>query len=230
MTAKKSDAKPPVSIRDLVQQRLENARRTVVPPGGHKIRVSRNKMFELPDGTKSAGPITAVILDHRAMNLYYAKGYNPNDTAPPTCAAINAFVDDMAPPENLKTKKADACDGCPFNEWGSSPVGKGKACKNKRRIALIAPDADEHDKPMTIEVSPTGIKFYDALISRLTSEGKVPFEVITEISIDPDEDYPTLKFDVVDENPNIEFAASKLEAAAAILDESPIPVEDEAAA
>ena len=31
----------------------------------------------------------------------------------------------------------DSCKGCPKNEWGSADQGRGKACQNRRRLALI---------------------------------------------------------------------------------------------
>jgi hypothetical protein len=96
-----------------------------------------------------------VVLDQIHANLYYQGAYNPDSPASPECFAfgrdtVNAKTGEvevigidthdgrtaMAPHKDVKNRVCDQCEGCPMNEWASG-VGKGKACQNTRRLAVI---------------------------------------------------------------------------------------------
>jgi hypothetical protein len=78
-------------------------------------------------------------------NVYYGSDYDADNRTPPTCFAFCKNPDEkdeMAPPdivdkEDVFERQSDQCDGCPQNEWGSAQKGRGKACSNRRRLALI---------------------------------------------------------------------------------------------
>ena len=96
------------------------------------------------------------------------------------------------------------CSVCPKNEWGSSPTGSGKACKNQLRLLVIAPDADEGTEPLTLYVSPTALKNFFAYASELASvHNMLVIHVTTEISFDPNETYPKLAFKMGERHANI---------------------------
>ena len=95
-----------------------------------------------------------VVLDNIHANLYYEGVYDPNTPAPPDCFAFGRDVPTkdgdievvgidtwdgrkvMAPHKSCTSRVSDQCEGCPFNEWASG-TGKGKACQNTRRLAVI---------------------------------------------------------------------------------------------
>ena len=80
-----------------------------------------------------------------------------------------------------------------MNQFGSD--GNGKACKNKRRLAVLPTYFDESTPIYTLEVSPTGLKAFDKYVSSLASiQRKVPAQLITEVGFDEARDYSTLTF------------------------------------
>ena len=91
------------------------------------------------DGNQMVGnEMYVVILDHIFENAYYEGRFNPESPQPPTCFAFGRSEKDMIPHVNvtaLEQNPCDNCHDCPMNQWGSD--GKGKACKNVRRLALI---------------------------------------------------------------------------------------------
>lgn len=79
-----------------------------------------------------------VIVDHIFENAYYEGRFNPEAPQPPTCFAFGRSEAELIPHTNvveIGQNPCDNCSDCPMNQWGSD--GRGKACKNVRRLALL---------------------------------------------------------------------------------------------
>lgn len=188
---------PKNAILDLqaeIKAELEAAAGTIDKPSNFKIS-TKAKMFTLPDGTSSRGPLEAVILDYRTVHNYYKGTYNASSPEAPSCFAISKQVEGMKPSSNAAEPAHETCEGCVYNEWGSAPTGKGKACKNIRRLALVPANADKDTRPMIIDVSPTALKFFDGFVAKLTKLGMIPAQVVAKIDFS-DSDFPQLTFEV----------------------------------
>jgi len=193
------------SVQDELRKELETLKERVDPPSGFKIS-TKGKMFTLPDGSSSDGPMTCVILDWVTANVWFEGLYNPKDVKPPACFAIGRVVNELAPVAAAPKKQSTLCKGCPKNDWGSDPGGgKGKAGKNQRRWLIVPVDADENTMPWVIDVSPTGLKHFDKYVSTLSDNGKHPIEVITDIEMAPEEPFPSLRFKPTSVNDNVEL-------------------------
>ena len=173
---------------------VANIKNTVNAPSSNVIS-TKGKLFTLPDGTTNPGPLYGIILDYTSYNSYFKGIYNPNEIAPPACFAVNKNISELRPSPNSPEVQSTDCASCPRNQFGSAPTGRGKACKNTRRIAIIPPDATETAMPMTLSISPTGLKAFDAYVNSLVRDyNKPPIAFITRISFSK-EAYPSLIFD-----------------------------------
>lgn len=192
--AKKSNNLPvSTDIAAQVAAMIAGVQDRVNKPSGDNIRITQNKEFELPDGRKSDGPLDLIILDFVSFNAFYEGRYDPNNITPPLCFSLGTVVQQMVPSENSTEPQCTTCAACPMNQFGSE--GSGKACKNKRRLAVIPADFDEDTPIYTLDVSPTGLKSFDKYVSSLASvQRKVPAQLITEVAFDPARDYPSLTF------------------------------------
>lgn len=184
-----------VDIRAQLRAEIEATKDRVAPPSGGKIS-TQGKIFTLPDGRTSSGPLKLIVLDWRIVHSYYTGIYDPAKRASPDCWALSTNLDCAPDPAKVKAAKCDSCAKCPFNEWGSAATGKGKACKESRRLAVIPTDATPDTIPLLLEVSPTGIKSFEAYVTRLNSIGKHPMEAVAEVAFKSDAHYPTLVFGV----------------------------------
>lgn len=84
--------------------------------------------------------MAVVILDGINENVLYEGKFNPNEMSPPTCFAFGRGDDEMVPHDiSVKSgnNQSKDCASCVHNEWGSADTGRGKACGNKRRLALL---------------------------------------------------------------------------------------------
>lgn len=194
---KKKEEKLPVNVDDMIKKQLQAQKGQLGSLPSNKIGL-KNKEFTLPNGQKSSGPLECIILDFVWFMVHYPGVYNSNNPQQPNCFAVgreNPENGALAPHEDVKTPQGENCQTCPMNEWGSAPTGRGKACKNQRRLIIVPPDFDEDTDPMSIYVSPGGLKYFDKYVSRLNGEqGVLPVQVITDISFDVDQTYPLLQF------------------------------------
>lgn len=180
-----------------------NIAATISAPSSNKIK-TRDKVFKLPDGQIIQAPLQAVIVDYISRNTYYDKPYNENDPQDPICWAINKQPADLAPPKEVADPLNSTCKGCDYDEFGSSPTGSGKACKNARVLAILLPSLKD-EKMYTIEASPTAIQAFDAyvgVVAKLFNAS--PIKVITELSFHPEKQYPSLMFG--NPQPNSDYA------------------------
>lgn len=188
-----------VQYEEQLRRELAGLRDQVTAPSSNRI-TTKGKVFKLPNGQTSPGPLIAIVLDFIAVNQYWAGVYNENQRSPADCQAVNRILKDLRPDPALSPKLQHAtCDGCPHDKWGTGPRNVGKACKNQRKLLIVAPDFTAKTEPMTIMVSPTGIKHWDKYVRDLAADGVMPVQMVTEISFDPSKSYPTLLFKLNEE-------------------------------
>lgn len=182
-----------VSIQEQVKKDLAELQNRTGAPGGDMIRVTQDKQFLLPDGTKHPGPLQLVIVDFVTHKTFYDRAFDKSNITPPACFAISANPKDMVPSKDSPARQSDACHGCPLNEFGSD--GDGKACKEKRVMAVIPADADANTDIAILTASVTALKGFDSYVRSVgASLGKMPYQLITEVSFDPNQTYASLRF------------------------------------
>jgi hypothetical protein len=134
-----------------------------------------------------------VILAYRLENQFYDGPYDPNTPQAPSCYAFGVDEESMAPHEKAEGKQAESCHGCPMNEWGSAEQGRGKACKNVRRVCIIPADALDNGADGIAEaqwaflkVPVMSVKGWAGYVNQLAQLNRPPLAFVTEISVTPD--------------------------------------------
>lgn len=182
-----------VSLKESLKGELATLASRTAPPGGDKIRITQDKKFALPDGRTHPGPLELVIIDFVSNNNFYEGKYDPKNITPPACFAVGTNPTALVPSNNSPDKQAETCSVCPNNVFGSE--GDGKACKNGRLLAILAPDTKPDDPLMLLQVSPTAMKGFDAYVRNVAAQfGLPPIGVITTVSFNPNETYAQLIF------------------------------------
>ena len=213
-----------LDIKAQLAAELKELDKTVAPPSGHRISL-KGKTFTFPDGKTSPGPITAVILDWISINAYYKGAYNPQKIDAPSCFAMAKLIDDLKPSTNCADPQHEKCEDCQWNEWGSAPGGgRGKACKNQIRIAIVPPDAKPDTPPWTIDLAPSSTAAFTDFVNSVKWQlDMLPLQVQVTVDFDQNMDYPKLTF--VDSEPLPSELVSMLfetrKAAQPLLDKEP---------
>lgn len=196
---------------------------------GNKIRLTQDKHFLSPDGTKTKGPINVVVVDFSTQHLYWINQFKKDNPEPPDCfalsepASLSGRIDALVPSNNSPEKQAEACNGCVMNQFGTGKNGVGKACKNTRALMTVNPDAeDPASAPLLfLGVPPASLKNWDNYVRKLSSRQTMPVTVITQVSMDEDIEYPMLNFSAVAENGNLAEHWARLSEAQEMLRQEP---------
>ena len=134
--------------------------------------------------------MNVIIVDHILENHIYEGRFDPDTPQSPICFAFGEDEDDMEPHEKSESPQHESCKGCPFNEWGSADQGRGKACKNIRRLAVIPEDGLEDIESAElamIKVPVTSVKGWAGYVRQIADTlGRPPLGVVTEVSLVPD--------------------------------------------
>jgi hypothetical protein len=149
--------------------------------------------------------MAVVILDGVLENVYYPGTYDPDTPQGPACFAFGRDEKEMRPHEvsvQNGTSVNDTCDGCPMNEWGTAETGRGKACRNTRRLAMIAAgkfeangkfkaftDVDHFESASLayMKLPVTSVKGYAAFVKQVTGAlRRPPYAIFTRVKVVPD--------------------------------------------
>lgn len=182
----------PANINEQMAADAAKLAERLAAPTGNAIQITQGKEFRTPDGA-TGSTLRAIIVDFVSYNRYYEGGYDKDNITPPNCFAIGAVKnDDLEPSPNSPDKQSADCASCTLNKFGSA--GRGKACVNTKLLALLAPDATDDSPLMTLRISATALKAFDAYVSNLIRiTGRAPYAVTTEFSFDPNVDYASVR-------------------------------------
>lgn len=178
---------------------------TAKAAGGWPTISTRGGKFKY-QGEELGDRLEVVILDAIYLNEFYEGEFDPQNLSSPTCFALGYDEDDLAPPDDLEgrqVKEGEGCADCDWNVFGSGDGGRGKGCKNERRLVLLPSDAindletlaTQEGARLRVPVTsvskvPKGVEGFSwsTYVNRLTSGGLPLFAVVTEIILTPNTD------------------------------------------
>jgi len=146
-----------------------------IPTGG-------STTFEVPiDDTnfKPEKELICVIVDHHAARTYW-KERSQNQA--PDCASPDGVSGTASPVSGLEWAGSSRhCADCPLDAWGSDG-GRGKACKELRRLYLLRPG---DTFPLLLTLPPTSLlNFGNYLGKRVLPTGLRLYQVVTRITLE----------------------------------------------
>ena len=158
-------------------------------------------------GNELPNPFNAIIVDFTFENAWYDRVYDPDNPAPPACFALADNPDELVAHESspdMQGGEGNACEGCEMDEWATSNTGKGKACKNGVRLALV--NADDMDavnasaEPAFLRIAPTSLKHFEKYKDKFTRVTGMPLlAALTEIELVPNKTWYEVHFTLIDQ-------------------------------
>ena len=148
--------------------------------------------------------MAVIIVDSILENVYYEGRFDPDTPQSPTCFAFGRDEKEMCPHNSVVengSQQSDACSSCEMNQWGTAVTGRGKACRNVRRLAMIPAgilengkfkifEEDDHFESTAIgfmKLPVTSVKGYAAFVKQIAGALKrPPHGIITRVSVVPD--------------------------------------------
>lgn len=123
---------------------------------------------------------------------FYAKAYDEEESkaARPTCFSY----DGVAPDATAETPQAKKCAACKHNVWGDTPNGKGTACSQNTRLAVI--DPENITEPMLLRVPPASRTAFNDTVKAAIARG-IPYNALAlKVSFDSTAATPKLVFKI----------------------------------
>ena len=164
---------------------------------GQSVKFGAGGVITVAGGVVPGNKLEVIVVANCFENAWYGgRPYDADDPQPPECYAFNVLMDDLAPHEECQSPQSTTtCAECEKNEWGSAAVGRGKACGNRKRLAVIlSKDVSGADDVVSAElatarISPTQLKAWAGYVRSVVDEtGRPPWAVVTEITGLPDTD------------------------------------------
>lgn len=196
--SKRETATLPINYAEELAKEAAEVSKRIANPSGDRIRYNGSRGFTTPDGDE-ASALEVVIVDFTSVNMYYDGPYDRENIAAPACFAIGPEPSTLIASSNSPDKQSDACASCPMNQFGSAAVGKGKACKNTRLVAVTpAHDISKSSAIWIASIPPASLKQFDGYVAGLASKHQtIPLGVVSEMYMDTASDYASPRFKVV---------------------------------
>lgn len=171
------------------------------PVGLNKAISIRGGILAIDETPVPDNELDVVVICAVHENQMFDGPFNPNSPQVPLCYSFgDPEADDpeesMVPHEKAKAPQdeGNGCAGCWANVMGSADVGRGKACKNVRRLAVVTSDALDSAADLevaevrTLKVPVMSVKGWATYIrSKLSEEINRPYwGVVTTLKVVPD--------------------------------------------
>lgn len=141
----------------------------------------------IPDNT-----LDCIVVGFVKENVLYTERYKADVVVPPACFALAMPDEPLIPHEVVAEPFSDRCETCENYKWNTDPGGgRGKACKERRRLAIIPkPDSldDIADSEMAIMSIPVmSVKNWANYVNMVAaSTARPPWGVVTRVQLVPD--------------------------------------------
>lgn len=174
--------------------------------GGYKVLSIKGKTWTIVDGgertiitkpdepDEPASAIQVVIIKaSRLLSKSFYLKFEEGAGEKPVCHSNNGKTPEL----DAQTPQSTTCAACPKNVWGSGQDGKGKACKDVRRVA-VAP-VHKLDEPMLLRVPPDSLKELSNLGKEIYSKDPTLdlCAVVVKMRFDPAKATPKILFSPV---------------------------------
>ena len=171
------------------------------PMGGFAYISTRGGRLSIDDTPIKENKLRIIVLQAIHENQYFTDPFDPNKPQTPQCYAFGDPKEDdpeasMAPHTEAPERQVSTnqtCADCELNKMGSAEQGRGKACKNVRRLAVVTEDALESAKAMKeaevrmLKVPVMSVKGWVNYVHQLDDEMSRPYYgVITLLELVPD--------------------------------------------
>jgi hypothetical protein len=213
MATKKTQTTALVKWDEELAKQAEVAAGMEANTGGGQFFSTKGGILSWQDAPLPGNQMAVVILDSVLENVFYEGRYDPDVPQGPTCFAFAREEKTMSPHTivvEAGNAQHDQCAGCPMNEFGTAEVGKGKACRNTRRLGMIPAgtfnaagkfelneDEDHYETTAVgfMKLPVTSVKGYASFVKQVAGAlRRPPFGIVTKVKIVPD---PKSQFKVV---------------------------------
>lgn len=157
-------------------------------PGVKRISF-RNGVITVNGQEVEDNKMEVVVIDSVYVNTYYVGSFDSDKPQSPVCFALGRNDKELKPHEASGKPQHEQCLGCAKNAFGTADKGKGKACKNIRRLMVISADrlnekSIAESEVYCAEIPVTSVRGWAEYVRSLAGTvNRAPFAVVTNIGV-----------------------------------------------
>jgi hypothetical protein len=169
----------PQAVAEVMEVNLEGMQaafpRIKFPSGGMLA-------FEVPsdEGSDVSKELTGVIIDQVSTNTYWSSKFTGEQQQPDCFSGDGKIGRRSATAKMPWPGDSMECSACPLNQYGSETGGKGKACKNMRKLYMVR---EGEILPVEITIPPSSLAAWQTYSVQLTTKVKPLDGVVTKIKL-----------------------------------------------
>lgn len=246
---KKSASTAVVSWDDELAKQAEIAAKMEASAAGGQFFSLRGGVLTWQDAPLPKNQMAVVIIDSILENCFYEDKFDPDNPSTPVCFAFGRDDKELKPHQvvvEAGNAQHDFCAGCEQNEWGSADIGRGKACRNTRRLAMVPAGSFDAAGKLELINDPahyasvqvgylklpvTSVKGYASFVKQVSGAlNRPPHGIVTRVRVEPD---PKSQFRVLFEplikipNELIPAVMQRHEEVSAVIDFPYVPFEED---
>ncbi len=200
---KTSDSKAVATWDEELAKQAEIAAGMEANSGGGQFFSTRGGQLSWQDSPLPNNEMVVIILDHIFETVYYEGRYDPDTPQSPVAFAFGRDEDELRWHENSDPEFAgQLCKDSEVCQWGSSDVGRGKAARETRRLALIPAGQFNRDGSFELfddvnhyettqlgflKLPVTSVRGFASFVKQIAGALKrPPFGVVTRVAVVPD--------------------------------------------
>src|SRR5215471_1806643 len=181
----------PFDWKEVMKEAVQKVMDTEKPSS--KFISLRAGVIRYNDQPAKDNKLPCIIVGWAFENQMFFGEFDPDNFRNPDCYALSDSGENMAPPAGWPTPEAGACTDCKYHKWASDlKGGRGKACKEIRRLSLIC-----FEPGSTIDVPKSEVLIMRIPVMSVDNwsqyvrgighvDQRAPWGVVTEVSTVPD--------------------------------------------
>lgn len=131
-----------------------------------------------------------IVLGLLTERAYFPGAFDPEVRQSPACyayASMEEDEDEMSPHEEAKDPQSEGCADCQWNKFGTADKGRGKACRESIRVALLPAQKNLAKADIWHARIPiTSVPAFKDFANTIFEMGKPLYSVVAELSVVPD--------------------------------------------
>lgn len=196
-------AKPKLAASDEVMERCTEAVESLAGFANMTLPGIKFKDgFTMGQDQEDVESFEGIIVYTKESNVYYKDRFKAGEKRVPDCLSPDGKTPLARNGKDGKTPpQASSCAVCPKNQYGSSPTGDGKACKNTRPVFVLVTGDDGTFGviPKVLRVPPTSLGLIKGHIMTLAADFGAYYSVKTRFTVfkrSEDQTHNNIKFTV----------------------------------
>lgn len=173
-----------MSVEEQLKARLATQVKVTGDMAGGSNQISFKGGQIIVDGNiVPGGEMNVIVLGILNERTFYPGAFDPNKIQTPACYSYNGEL----PHAEAAAPQHTNCRGCEQDKWGSATTGRGKACREAARLAIISADADFESAPIyTCRIPISSISTAREFAAKASAAGKLVGQYTVKLIVKPD--------------------------------------------